>query len=676
MAPYPDPRNLKPAFAALAILASAWTNGSAADAETKALLDLEKSQTGVTLSGKASSRYQRAAVSGDSVKMGKPTIENAAFTQAEVDLIGRPSASTRGRLLFRIHQDWSNYYEEGPNPLTARWFDFNGELYEDRIRFAVGDYRAKHTPLTLNAPGPELLYEPEIFAEQRQTAMEEFFLGENRLPLQGLNLGYDQDFASSLGLHSDVAVARLRNVHSGSTSFFHWTDDVEKLALSSSWKAGFADAVTVGYSQTYVYDDIAASRARNNTNAQALRGLMPRPLYENNGVNSFSLDLDGKRWLKEGKLAVSLETEYAMSSYESQVDTANPATFEVTVRDVDNLKATALRSVFKASYGASSEGPFGLALRLGYLKNEKDFTSDLAQSPTFLGRRILNSRSDVGGPAGGYNTLDALYHHLYAVDPVTNISSSEQWYIDAKSYNGTNNWYRAPFLKNSYGFYTTTKSERDAMMASGALDPHVQLLFPFGPATPNRTGLTLDLNATLLSGAIETSVLYAGLKEVEGSDIDSLTATPADFARMGGGLKVNLEKFLGSESPVTVSGSYVKDSRTQAAFSSKGVAVAEEKFETAMINAGVRAHVYKGMSLLGGYQSIKSNPIIARTATATARSSQPGDLRQDQWSAGIEYKITHGAYVTAEYGRMGLEEAVTLTRFSQDISSLHLVIAY
>ena len=121
----------------------------------------------------------------------------------------------------------------------------------------------------------------------------------------------------------------------------------------------------------------------------------------------------------------------------------------------------------------------------------------------FLGRRILNSRSAVGSPKvglqAGYQTLDALYNHLYTVDPITSLTSSEQWYIDAKTYNGTNNWYRAPFMKNSYSFYTTTKSERDDLMASGALDPHVQLLFPFGPATPNRTGITLDLNADILT---------------------------------------------------------------------------------------------------------------------------------------------------------------------------------
>ena len=77
-----------------------------------------------------------------------------------------------------------------------------------------------------------------------------------------------------------------------------------------------------------------------------------------------------------------------------------------------------------------------------------------------------------------------------------------------------------------------------------------------------------------------------------------------------------------------------------------------------------------------GYQKIQSNPAVARTASATSRTNTSGDLSQDQWSVGVECKITHGAFLTAEYGRIGFKESVTQTAFAQDVSSLSLVIAY
>ena len=43
---------------------------------------------------------------------------------------------------------------------------------------------------------------------------------------------------------------------------------------------------------------------------------------------------------------------------------------------------------------------------------------------------------------------------------------------------------------------------------------------------------------------------------------------------------------------------------------------------------------------------------------------------------GLECQITRGAFLTAEYGRMGFEEKVTRTKFDQDVTSLTLLIAY
>src|SRR3712207_6947004 len=46
-----------------------------------------------------------------------------------------------------------------------------------------------------------------------------------------------------------------------------------------------------------------------------------------------------------------------------------------------------------------------------------------------VGGRIFNSRNETGGYGRGYNTFDALYNYVYAVDPITNLNTSELWSV-------------------------------------------------------------------------------------------------------------------------------------------------------------------------------------------------------------------------------------------------------
>ena len=53
------------------------------------------------------------------------------------------------------------------------------------FRFNIGDFKEKYSPLTLWAPEIDIMYEPGIFARQRQFAMDEMFLGDNYRVLRG-----------------------------------------------------------------------------------------------------------------------------------------------------------------------------------------------------------------------------------------------------------------------------------------------------------------------------------------------------------------------------------------------------------------------------------------------------------------------------------------------------------
>jgi hypothetical protein len=138
---------------------------------------------------------------------------------------------------------------------------------------------------------------------------------------------------------------------------------------------------------------------------------------------------------------------------------------------------------------------------------------------------------------------------------------------------------------------------------------------------------------------------------------------------MGGGMALDAGRFLGWDHRIALSGGFVRESRERAAFDT----VAAESFQSDQINAGVYAGVWKNLALLAGYQRIESNPMV-RANVASPRVE--GGLTQMQWAVGLELKLAHAAYVTAEYGKLDYEESVTATRFSQDISSLALFLGF
>ena len=648
--------------------------------DTTALLKLEAGEVGLTISGTARSQFLRSDLAGDSARLGQPTSENVAGSGADIDLTARPSTNTRGRLQFRILQDWQKNYTQAPTPLNGRWFDFSGNILQDQVQLSIGDYRAKHTPLTLYAVEPEVLFEPEIFGDRRQRAMEEWSLGDNRLPLQGLSAGYHREWMpGQFDVKAGINAARLRTVFAGPSAWFFWTDEVEKLMGNFFVETRLFNALTVGGEWIRINDDKATSRAKNNTLVLASRtGIFPQPLYQDVSVNSFRTNFDASRWLGEGPFSVGLESEYAMSNYQSSQDIRDSTTSTgIRLLKKDKWDGNAIRVDLHTAYSSSNK--WDLSLNLGFLQNDKNFVNDLAQTPTFRGKRILNSLNGIGGYGGGYSSFDALYSYVYSMDPITDLNGSEGWNSDFKYYNGTNNWYRAPFVKSSYSNSVTTLSERNAVSGSGhpdstKLDPNFQLLFPFGPATPNRVGITSQVAADFMEKKIEVKAVFAKLNEVEGLIIDSAQAPASTYDRLGGGMAADVGRIFNLSNRLTLSGSYVQDSWNRAAYDT-GEFIIETMpsvaFKTSLLNAGVYAGVWKQVAVLAGYQQINSNP-----ALRVKGLRQTGKVAQSQWALGLEVKITHAAYVTAEYGKLNFEESLTSTRFSQDLMSLGLQLGF
>jgi hypothetical protein len=243
---------------------------------TRRIAEWEKNELGVSITGKASSRFLQSAISGDSARIAQPTHENVAYSRADIMFQARPSASTVGNLEFRIHQDWNNYYNEGPDPLLTRWYNFGGTVGDGKVKFDIGDFRERFSPLTIYSPGVDLLYEPEIFAARRQSAMDEWHLGDHKLPLTGLRAAYAQDLGANGGLDAGFTGARLRTGGAVNLSDLFWTDDVDKYAATGYLKFNLFKALQAGATHIEVFDPVKTSRSLNNEYI----ALTPTAVYE------------------------------------------------------------------------------------------------------------------------------------------------------------------------------------------------------------------------------------------------------------------------------------------------------------------------------------------------------------------------------------------------------------
>jgi hypothetical protein len=224
-----------------------------------------------------------------------------------------------------------------------------------------------------------------------------------------------------------------------------------------------------------------------------------------------------------------------------------------------------------------------------------------------------------------------MYHSVFKFTPI------------AKS----NRWAKAPFMKNSWQRTIFTQGELNALQA-GALDPSVQLVMPFGDATPNRQGITVRLNGSVLGGGVEATALFSQLAEKDLYKIQTGTALveiPATtFSQMGGGVKVDIAKIADIfPYPFELSGSFVLSAAQNEGLADTALATPTWEITSDFLNAGLYYKFWKRAALLGGVQ-IVSNGATIGTVT--------NDQKQMHWSSGFEWSIASGIEAVATYGQI------------------------
>jgi hypothetical protein len=604
----------------------------------EARVDRALTKAGIQFGGEFRSRFLLSRIGGPGMVETRRSDESVEYTSVDFDIRARPVDAVRGRLVFRMHQDWRNFFSDIANPIFTRWISIDGTVRE-LVRWNVGDFRARYSPLTLYAPQVSIPYEPAIFASLREEAMGEEFLGDNRRVLQGVNARFDAQIVPLFDeFHLGVLGTRLRTSQTSIENGSRVTAALEAAPMDRYGVGGNLDILIregLGLGGTYLsVFDATASFNGSDTVADTMAAMT--------GVAAGRLSLGTALFLDPEPFTLTADIEVARS----RDDTAWYDVDSAGADDAMHLREAVItgRAVRAGVHGALLLGGRGLLeLSAAIVNNDADYRNQLAQSPTFFAERVMNfdndslDRSNV--VSRHYSTFDALYRYVFKFTP-----SSQ-----------TNQWAKAPMRKLAYSNAILSTAEL-AVIEDSLLDPAVQLLMPYGPATPNRSGIEAEVALSLLDGGLRASGELAALEQIEGEKailpLDSLPSRlPATiYRRYGGGAAVDLAALI---PPLTkrlaLQGGYRLS--TAANEGAAGRDSSAYDIAIAFVNGGVSWHFWKRATALAGFQRITTD-LDALDSKRVERTVQ------DHWAAGLRYRVGEGGTLTGSVGQ-------TLVRFDR-----------
>jgi hypothetical protein len=614
------------------------------------------SKHGVDVSGKVDAQYFNSSLDGKSKVDTNYAFETTQYTAFDLDMQYRAYDFISAKASLRFYQDWQTFFATRSRILAARWISVDGNIART-LGFNVGDFRQKWSQLTVWSPEIEMTYEPLIFSRMRKDLMDDQYIGDNDRVLQGANLNFARRFDGPFSeLRVDAIGSRVRRGEfldaDGYQGFKFSKSDMDRFTLAGNGEAFFLNHIMVGGTYLALLDDRDSYRQQVHSAEflEALAGTgnpLPDGLSLNDQDSVIARDVrvvsgragaDIAGFLNNPALTLELTGEYAMSSeanrYAWHFKKDAGGKFVPNETTAPGKDGQALLLELEAGY-RHGDSAFGIGLAGAYLKNDAAFLNPLAQSPTFVPSRIMNTENDNGGSAL-YSTFDALNNGVYKFSPSRKVRTS------AESH------HQAPYSKTSYNNGILSPEELSAF--SG--DPVVQLVLPFGNATPNRVGPAARLTAHWKNTVFAT-VDVAMLKETEGVVVDSLVAPLADFTRMGGGLKFEAGRALSLANPLDFQASFMRNTAKRGRTAKDKV---EPEVTADLLMAGFRWQMQAKWGLLGGFEQAKvATPqrIAEKGVTDPARThvyQYRTDITQKHFRAGVEYTVTRNAYLLVNAG--------------------------
>lgn len=667
------------AFLAAATSAFAQGQDTVAQQQTSLLqkLDsLDASVLGLRINGTVKAGGLSSKAHFSSVNPDGPKQENEAYTDANLRFTARPSSETKVDVQVRLHKDWQNAYDENNNPVIGHWFSYDGSIFNKHVDFNLGYMRVGYTPLTIFTPQPELLQEPEIFAQKRVESLAQRNLDttSNRL-MQGLNVVYN---SGEIGAVDNIMVqatgARMRNTAKKADQVFFDFDYSDRYLYGG--RLGLeAFGARLGVNYVDVFDRKLTRRTHAITKDTVY--------YEDNSVFSGELGFDSKKLLGNLPVSFGVNGEFALSGWEADRDymkLEDKTTYsmgQTYLFHEDGSKDSLVyvysmmvkeNGLVNESYGDddgksiriepyinADVAGLEVSLKAQYLKTDKEFWSEMASTPTYRGGSvILNSNALYGSSADsmvmadfGSASLENMYFSIYnsnSLNATNLMTSGSKNVLTDKSENTSyfysrlyNNYKNGHFYRNGYSAAVLKRLEMsDALLA---LDPSVDLAMPYGAATPDRNGFNLKLDVKW-NDAITLNGRFTMMTQED----DPIGGDENKFTEMGAGLGVDFGTLLGLDRVLLLQGSYTYGEEDAFLHRNSGRVI-----------AGATLDVWGPIALLGGYQAYERN--MGNGGLWVNENAAITKATESLLLGGVRVKLAPASYLSLQAGRLNNEVA-------------------
>lgn len=625
-------------------------------------VDSAEAKRGFEISGSIRAVAEQARFSTDQDAAGTNKmheVERNEFVTADINFLFRPYEQVRANVMLRLGGGMQEYFASASKTLTAPWLNVEGNV-GNSFYWVIGDFRQQYTPLTLFAPGIDIMYEPTVFARQRYMAQKEQLIEGNQRNLQGVNLQFRSDIEGIGEFRAEGMFARVNRVtildYTGAegnilpngripgatqaSNMDKWlgAGNIEFLPLDKN--------LLVAFTPMYIFDNenTYGHAYRHEYNEGDFDASSP---YYREDVNPFDTSAQ-KTMVMSGRLGGDVAG--IVKSENLVADLVAEGAYSMD--DLGDTTLNGLAILATANVGYKVEKSWGVVASIDYIRNEKDWFNNLAQSPGFFAQRSMNSDKDgeqvrfgVNSPL--YSTFDALYHFSPKFSPAANTLGTNDV---ATSGGQTKSYNIANYNKNSWTNNVYTRSQI-ALLQKFA-DPAVQLSLPNGLATSNRTGVRGNLKFNVKDFA-EVQGLFSKFEEFEASE----GFDKASFMEYGGGAKWDIFKTLGFVKPLEISGSY-KHSERSIGIVSAGSAELKSDF----INAGLYVQYLPRLGVTAGFQMINTE-INDLQAVLDANLTFDGETfktpimngTQMQWMVGLDYLMEEHAWLAINFGMLNVK---------------------
>lgn len=600
----------------------------------QARVDGVLSKAGIHFGGEFRSQFLNSEVSGDAVADNQKKSESAEFTSVDFDIVARPNTVLGARAVFRLHQDWRNFFSDVQNPIVTRWLSIDGQV-GGMLEYHAGDYLKKISPLTLWDHGFELLYEPEIFAADRRLAMAEAFVGDSKKLLQGFDIAFKAELFPILKeVGANAFGARLATRGTIESMVASNPADYDKYLLGFDIGSQIIEGAGFAVSDIYIYDYLASFQGTEDA------AKLNKPQETN--VLTGRVNFDTRVFMDGGTFLAGLDAEAAYSS-------------DKRWKSVDkdtSVTGMAINAGLSLRVALNEEN--NVKLKAVYVMNDETFRNDAAQTPDFMQRQIMN-KENVLSSLGVMNPFDAMYRTVFKYVPPQYPKSGQPFAAQPYTKNAYNNVILSPEVIEGYAKDTSFRFPNIFQTAGNE-------------ATANRVGPVVKFDGSFLDDALTVGARVTMFNAKEELKLDynlgpnpndpeapqivgTIPVTP-EFLTAGGGASVDIAKFVPVLGPsLKIGGSFMMyNAMTAAVVPSIGVLenVVKSNNESQLISAELVYNFAPRFSILAGYQMLNTTIKREINGAADPVAAPDQEYKFDNLGIGFGYKVADGGNLTVK----------------------------